>query len=411
MTPTFDNGSYTDLNRLSELKVGENRESDANIRKVAQEFESVFMGQMLKSMRAASDVMADKNNPFNSQASLQYRDMHDQQLAVSLSREGGGMGLSDVLVRQLSQRRGKLVSGAPSANATAASTTGTNSLGQNNVAARDDSRLLAMRRLSVPSRAAILRHAQMQAQQTTGSTAAATGDTLAARARSSNALSATSRVASTEKTFTGQQWAAALRGLNRAAEKSQTTTATNAAETTAGYADSVFQSREDFISTMLPMAEKAAQQLGVDPHFLVAQAALETGWGKSMIRTADGGNSHNLFGIKSTAWTGASAQVATTEYVNGKPTREVAGFRVYNSFEQSFNDYADLLQGSGRYQAALKVAESSGSSERFMQELQKAGYATDPDYASKVTQVARKVQQTYQNTAAAGATPAMRTRG
>ena len=160
------------------------------------------------------------------------------------------------------------------------------------------------------------------------------------------------------------------------------------------------------------MAEKAARQLGVDPHFLVAQAALETGWGRSMIRTANGGKSHNLFDIKSTAWRGDSAQVTTTEYVDGVPMKEVAGFRVYTSFEQSFNDYATLLQSNERYQDALQAAtQKEGGSEQFMQELQKAGYATDPRYARKVIQIARKVQQTYQDIAEAGATPPIRTRG
>ncbi|EXF45451.1 flagellar rod assembly protein/muramidase FlgJ [Pseudomonas sp. BAY1663] len=171
-----------------------------------------------------------------------------------------------------------------------------------------------------------------------------------------------------------------------------------------------FSSPEEFIATMLPMAEKAAQRLGVEPRFLVAQAALETGWGKSMIRQKDGSNSHNLFGIKSTGWKGASATVTTTEYVNGKATREKAGFRAYDSFEHSFNDYVTLLENNDRYRTAIQVASNTGDSERFVKELQKAGYATDPQYARKINQIARKMQ-TYQTVADASAAPAMRTRG
>jgi flagellar protein FlgJ len=171
-----------------------------------------------------------------------------------------------------------------------------------------------------------------------------------------------------------------------------------------------FGSKDEFIAAMLPMAEQAAEKIGVDPRYLVAQAALETGWGKSIIRQQDGSSSHNLFGIKATGWQGASATVMTTEYVNGKATRERAGFRAYDSFEQSFNDYVRLLESNGRYQKAIRVASTSGDSERFVNELQRAGYATDPQYARKINQIARKVQ-TYQTIADASTTSAMRTRG
>ncbi|WP_312936034.1 rod-binding protein, partial [Pseudomonas sp.] len=100
---TPDSGAYTDLNRLSSLKHGD-RDSDANVRKVAKEFESLFVSEMLKASRKASDVMAD-DNEMNTDTVKQYRDMYDQQLAVSMSREGGGIGLQDVLVRQLSKNK------------------------------------------------------------------------------------------------------------------------------------------------------------------------------------------------------------------------------------------------------------------------------------------------------------------
>ena len=186
----------------------------------------------------------------------------------------------------------------------------------------------------------------------------------------------------------------------------------NGVEATAPSAPSKtrFSSPAEFIATMLPMAEKAAKRLGVEPRFLVAQAALETGWGKSIIKQKDGTNSHNLFGIKATGWDGASAKVTTTEYVNGKATKEVAGFRAYDSFEHSFNDYVRLLENNDRYKPALQVASASGNSERFVNELQRAGYATDPQYARKINQIARKVQ-TYQTIADASTSPAVRTRG
>ncbi|WP_287028881.1 rod-binding protein, partial [Pseudomonas sp. UBA6310] len=95
-----DSGSVTDLNRLAAMK-GKNRDSAENVKKVAQEFESLFLSQMMKSMRSANEVLADKDSPFSSQTSKQYQDMHDQQLAMNLSKEGG-IGLAGVLERQLS---------------------------------------------------------------------------------------------------------------------------------------------------------------------------------------------------------------------------------------------------------------------------------------------------------------------
>lgn len=165
---------------------------------------------------------------------------------------------------------------------------------------------------------------------------------------------------------------------------------------------SMFASADEFIATMLPMAQKAAERIGVDARYLVAQAALETGWGKSIIRQQDGGSSHNLFGIKTgSRWDGASARALTTEYEGGKAVKEIAAFRSYSSFEQSFHDYVSFLQGNDRYQNAL---DSAANPERFMQELQRAGYATDPQYARKVAQIARQMQ-TYQAVAAAGTPP------
>lgn len=103
LSSTADSGSYSDLNRLNQLKVGD-KNSDGNMRKVAQEFESLFLGEMLKSMRSATEALG-KDNPLNTPAAKQYQEMYDQQLAVSLSREGGGIGLADVLLRQMQKNK------------------------------------------------------------------------------------------------------------------------------------------------------------------------------------------------------------------------------------------------------------------------------------------------------------------
>ncbi|MCQ4326244.1 flagellar assembly peptidoglycan hydrolase FlgJ [Stutzerimonas stutzeri] len=379
----LDSGSYTDLNRLNQLKVGKDRDGEENVRKVAQEFESLFLNEMLKSMRSATEVLA-KDNPLNSQASKQYQDMYDQQLSVSLSKEGGGIGLADVLVRQLSKQTEAVTRSNPFAQV--AQTEGAAWPSKPAAAAesvRDDSRLLNQRRLALPGRVSERQLANVSATDP-------------------------ARGTDTPQPLVNLDWQPATAF---AAPQGKPLTV-NGVEVDTARAPSKtrFGSPEEFIATMLPMAEKAAQRLGVEPRFLVAQAALETGWGKSMIRQKDGSNSHNLFGIKSTGWQGASATVTTTEYVNGKATREKAGFRAYDSFEHSFNDYVTLLENNDRYRTAIQVASNTGDSERFVKELQKAGYATDPQYARKISQIARKMQ-TYQTVADASSAPAMRTRG
>ncbi|MNF68374.1 Peptidoglycan hydrolase FlgJ [compost metagenome] len=134
----------------------------------------------------------------------------------------------------------------------------------------------------------------------------------------------------------------------------------------------------------------------------MAQAALETGWGKSIIRQQDGSSSHNLFGIKShNSWDGESARVLTTEYKGGKAVKEAASFRAYDSYAHSFEDFVSFLQSNGRYEKALDATQNP---EQFARELQKAGYATDPQYARKVSQIARQMS-TYQTIASSDTAP------
>jgi flagellar protein FlgJ len=164
-------------------------------------------------------------------------------------------------------------------------------------------------------------------------------------------------------------------------------------------AKKAFGSADEFIDTMLPMAKEAADRIGVDPRYLVAQAALETGWGKSVMRAQDGSSSHNLFGIKAgSSWKGDSARAITSEFRNGEMVKETAEFRSYDSYKDSFHDLVTLLQTNNRYQDVVKSADNP---EQFVRELQKAGYATDPAYASKISQIAKQMTS-YQNYAAAG---------
>ena len=139
---------------------------------------------------------------------------------------------------------------------------------------------------------------------------------------------------------------------------------------------------EEFIESVWPQAVEAAHQLGVKPEVLVAQAALETGWGKHVIRGVDGSNSFNLFGIKADAgWQGRKVFSETVEYTDGIMHKQRAAFRAYDSPAESFRDYVDFLRTNPRYKTAL---QSTANSARFTAELQRAGYATDPEYSNKI---------------------------
>ncbi|MBT8148679.1 MAG: flagellar assembly peptidoglycan hydrolase FlgJ, partial [Gammaproteobacteria bacterium] len=145
--------------------------------------------------------------------------------------------------------------------------------------------------------------------------------------------------------------------------------------------------RDNFMAQLAPQAERAAAQLGVPVQALLAQAALETGWGEKMIQRDNGSNSFNLFGIKADArWRGERATVVTSEYYDGRALRVRADFRAYDSYQQSFDDYVAFLRDNPRYRA---VFENRHDVSTFASALQRAGYATDPDYAQKIDAIAR----------------------
>ena len=142
-------------------------------------------------------------------------------------------------------------------------------------------------------------------------------------------------------------------------------------------------SQSGFVSQHGAAAERVAQATGIPASFMIGQAGHETGWGKSEIRNADGSNSHNLFGIKAgSGWGGKVAEITTTEYIDGEPRKVTAKFRSYSSFEESFRDYARLIGESPRY-AQARAQTSSATA--YASELQRAGYATDPAYAAKLS--------------------------
>lgn len=143
-------------------------------------------------------------------------------------------------------------------------------------------------------------------------------------------------------------------------------------------------SAKEFVNRVWPHAVEASRSTGVPPQFLVGHSALESGWGRAEIRRADGSSSFNLFGIKAGKnWSGQTAEAATTEYVDGKPRQSVERFRAYGSYEEAFRDYANLLRNSARYSAVIGSQDGA----EFAKRLQQAGYATDPAYADKLSQI------------------------
>lgn len=415
LVSSADSGSYSDLNRLNQLKVGD-KNSDENLRKVAQEFESLFLGEMLKSMRKATDTLGE-GNPLNTPAAKQYQEMYDQQLAVSMSREGGGIGLADVLMRQMSKNKPLAPGEAATLSAAkqeaakvaaqtpvAAGTIGTDGPlsrvnGQRPLwasrsinapqtagegAHRNDMALINQRRLALPPKLADRLLAGLVPSAT--ATAPAVNKTL---------LPERATPAGAGPLFNGDWLANAQASSNPGLQIHGRAIA----QIPLAPAKKAFSSADQFVNTMLPMAKEAAERIGVDPRYLVAQAALETGWGKSVMRAQDGSSSHNLFGIKASSnWKGDSARAITSEFRNGAMVKETAEFRSYDSYKDSFHDLVTLLQTNNRYQDVLKSADNP---EQFVRELQKAGYATDPDYASKISQIAKQMTS-YQNYAAAG---------
>jgi len=148
----------------------------------------------------------------------------------------------------------------------------------------------------------------------------------------------------------------------------------------------------EFVRVHQDAARAAEAASGIPAAFTIAQAAHESAWGQREIKNADGSTSHNLFGVKAGAgWTGATAEITTTEWVGGEPQKVTAKFRSYASYADAFRDYAQLMKTSPRYSRAVAAATaapaSAATGQGFASALQRAGYATDPGYADKLSRL------------------------
>ncbi len=217
---------------------------------------------------------------------------------------------------------------------------------------------------------------QLQKMGVKGADAAANGAGTAATSETG---------ATTGSTAPGAKAAAAYSATERASSTSST--ASDAAKT-------------NFVQDLWPQAQEAGQLLGVDPRHLIAQAALETNWGRNMPQDATGRCSNNLFGIKASAgWSGATVTSDTQEFQDGLATNTSAQFKAYATPAQSFQDYVALLRNNPRYSTALNTG---GDVQAFATGLQRGGYATDPDYANKIAAVANTVAHKVNDARAAG---------
>jgi flagellar protein FlgJ len=340
-----------DVQAVHGLRVAARKSGQAGLEAAAQQFEALFLNMMLKSMREATP----KDSLMDSEQSRLYISMLDQQLSQNMATHG--VGLAEVMMRQLH-------SSVP---------LDTNESGDASV--QDQLLAEAMR-------------------------------TSKARASAAPPPDASAPLASPVPPIpSAQQGTRALRGELQPSEQVQP-------------AVPVFQTGQQsqmqhspavaFQERLMAHAYEASQATGIPAQFMLGHAALESGWGKRELRGTDGTPSHNLFGIKAgVSWKGPVVEAVTTEYVNGVARKSVEKFRAYPSYADAFRDYANLLRSNPRYAEVMAQAGQGGSggtgqtggtgrqgltAETFAHGLQRAGYATDPNYADKLSRIIKNAQ-------------------
>ncbi len=305
--------NYNDLNALQSLKHQSKTDKDGALDAAAKHFESIFVSMMIKGMRDANKVFSEGNLLQSNQSDF-YQQMFDSQMAVSLST-GKGIGLAEVIKRQMSKGLGPTESGMETFS------------------------------LNTEKQSFSLEDYARQP------------------------------FVSPEKVLRIEE---AINKIDQSIEGSS-------AQTDVDDSEFDFSSPNNFIASLYPYAKQVEAETGIDARLMLAQSALETGWGKREILNADGSPSFNLFGIKAqTGWQGDRTNITTTEYRNGVAIKERADFRSYTGYQESFADYAHFLSANARYEQAL---EKASQPQDFARELQDAGYATDPEYANKINRI------------------------
>ncbi|AOI66839.1 flagellar biosynthesis protein FlgJ [Burkholderia territorii] len=317
-----------DVQGFDALRAQAKQSPQAGAKAVAGQFDAMFTEMMLKSMRDATP----DGGLLDSHTSKMYTSMLDQQLAQQMSKRG--IGVADALMKQLLRNAGQGAGTDPAADAGAAGL-GLGGLGGLGAAGSGTS-------------------------GNEGSLAA-----MNAMARAYANASNNGGLAGARGYSAGSALTPPLKGA------------------------SGVQDADAFVDRLAGPAQAASATTGIPARFIVGQAALESGWGKREIRASDGSTSYNVFGIKANkGWTGRTVSALTTEYVNGTPRRVVAKFRAYDSYEHAMTDYANLLKNNPRYAGVLSASRSV---EGFAHGMQKAGYATDPNYAKKLISIMQQI--------------------
>lgn len=321
ISPDLSSKLAVDTKSLDDLHRIVKRDPDQALHKAAQQFEALFMNMLLKSMRDATP----KDGLFESQQTQFFTEMYDQQLAQQLSKRG--IGIANILVKQLGRNSDPITS-------------------QSTISQTD----AILSSLHTINQSSLVKNGHPNDKS------------------EDLWLDALSSMASKPSAYS---------------EKSTNEIFNNPVENDPQLRNPP-NSSTNFIEILLPHAITAAQSTGIPPHFMLAQAALESGWGKHEIRYADNSPSYNLFGIKAGAnWKGDVVETVTTEYINGVPQKSVEKFRAYSSYAEGFHDYARLLMDNPRYAKVLQSTDAVS----FANGLQRAGYATDPKYAEKLIRI------------------------
>lgn len=353
--------SYMDLKDLQSIRKDGVDDKEAALEKIAKQFESIMLHTMLKTMRESNAAFSE-----GSSSEMQFhQDMFDHQLGLNMS-QGKGLGIADSFLRQMKQQfltvePNGLESGEPLAldkiftRAQAVAMSPTTDAAVLNPFAEliDTDQTAAMTPVSIVDlNVPFVPPVQTPAQQA-----------LLLKAEKFAAMQADASLAAAVK-------------RTRRVELSA-----------GGVKQAMAMTPEEFVEKVKPYAEQAAQKLGVDSRVLIAQAALETGWGQHVIHQDSGRSSHNLFNIKAGSdWKQDKVAVSTLEFDGNVARHEQAQFRVYDGMAESFADYTQFIGERPRYANAVAKADNPY---HYLQELQSAGYATDPKYAEKVWNVFR----------------------
>ncbi|PIQ01161.1 MAG: flagellar assembly peptidoglycan hydrolase FlgJ [Shewanella sp. CG18_big_fil_WC_8_21_14_2_50_42_11] len=356
--------NFLDLGGLDSLRVQAQKDEKGALKEAAKQFEGIFIQMLMKSMRDANAAFKS-DNPMNSETTAFFEQMRDQQMSVDLSNKGM-LGLAEMMVQQLDPENSPITPASvlrgnsdykvnPSMFVAPATELDKDTLDA--IAPKDQ----------IAASHSVIDHAQSMQPMT----------------------------AKLSRVLSGEQLDSVLRGEQLTSQALQMGKSLPQVDTpmakSKGIAVSQFTSPEHFISVLYPHAEKAAKSLGTSAEVLIAQSALETGWGQKVVRRNDGTMSNNLFNIKADKrWQGDKTSVNTLEFEKGIAVQQKADFRMYDNLEQSFNDFVSFISQGDRYQDARKVAAEPT---QFIKALQKAGYATDPQYANKVINVMKSVKE------------------